>query len=121
MKKISVILLALLAVLLAGCSSTSAYEYEYEIIDTHTACEPDLETWQQMLELFYGESQDKTSYDSAVEKAKSIVACNETELQAALATRGDEGWRLITFDTITPGQYDLGIEYTYRLVWERAK
>lgn len=121
MKKFTVLMLALVVILLAGCKSSPAYEYDYEIIDTHVACEPDLETWKQLLELSYGESTDKATYDSAIEKAKVIVACNETELQAVLEQRGSEGWQLMTFETITPSQYDLGIEYTYRLVWERAK
>lgn len=134
-RHISIIVLLVLA--LAGCSSPSnqptpspkpvtpspkpvTYEYMYEIVDTRAACEPDIETWSELLWLSSGYS-DKEQADSAAQKAAAIVLCTESILQERLSQRGAENWKLVAFEALTPSQYDLGIEYTYRLVWERPK
>lgn len=97
------------------------YEYSYEIANTRTACEPDIATWTELDQLAYGLISDKTQADAAAQKAAVILQCTQTQLQTELTQRGADGWKLVTFETIAPAQYDLGIEYSYRLVWERQK
>lgn len=136
--KINIILVyALLAVFAASCSSAqgistpvptplpsvpppvpepATFEYEYEIVNTRATCEPDLATWAELLSLSIGASDKE-----AAQKAAAILQCTQAQLQSRLSQRGEDGWRLVTFETLSPAEYDLGIEYTYRLVWEREQ
>ena len=63
-----------LAFAIAGCSSTSKlakYEYQYEIVDTHAKCEPDLTTFRELVALSNGLISDKQQADSVAKKLPS--------------------------------------------------
>jgi len=123
MKPRSLGLMAAIVLVLASCSTPAAYEYEYQIINTRRACEPDYETWLKLYEaITHPESVlDQSEMELAYAEASKIVTCTASAVQGVIAERGAEGWRLVAFEALQPGAYDLGVEYIYRLVWERPK
>ncbi len=132
MKYINLCLMSAFVLILASCSTPQTkseppkpviYEYEYEIINTRAVCEPDFQTWTRLYTAFaYPELvSDKSDKDKAYAEGAKIVECTAGILQSNISQRGADGWKLITFEALQPGTYDLGVEYSYRLVWERPK
>jgi hypothetical protein len=123
MKPRSLGLMAAIVLVLASCSTPAAYEYEYQIINTRRACEPDYETWVQLYSVYtYPEGvMEQSEIEAAAAAASKIVTCTAGAVQGVIRERGAEGWRLVAFEALQPGAYDLGVEYIYRLVWERPQ
>lgn len=126
MKHTKIFIMLALVLILTSCSTpqtteTVPYEYEYEILNTRANCEPDLETWTRLYSAFNNPEliEDKSEIDTAIADGAAIVECTVNILQSNLTQRGVDGWKLVAFEALLPGAYDLGVEYNFRLVWER--
>ncbi len=115
--------------ILVGCTSNTSssvpvrYEYKYEIINTRDQCEPDLQTWTKIyMDLGgLGTGINKDAYAEGVKAVSKLVECTGDVLQSHISQLGDAGWRLVSFEALPSTEYDFGVEYVYRLVWERPK
>lgn len=123
MKRTSLVLMAAVVLILAGCAGPVVYDYQYQLVNTRTACEPEYETWLTLYNAFtYPETVlEQSDIELAYAEATKIVECTAGAVQGVISQRGADGWKLITFEALQPGVYDLGVEYIYRLVWERPK
>lgn len=134
LKHLLVIVATVLMIVATGCSSRQnqpnapatetplpiSYQYEYEIVNTRTECEPDMETWLRLYTaLNYGDLASDVDMDEVYAEGAEIANCTAENVQDYISRRGENGWRLIAFEALQPQTYDLGVEYSYRMIWER--
>lgn len=121
--------------LLASCSSPTRlpipspaapiiYEYQYEVVNTRSDCEPDnlilLETDFRLL--LIGISTERyEDYEEAASVLRQAVECTKSEIQTHLSGMGDNSWNIVSFETQPPIEGEVGIQFLYRIVWERPK
>ena len=104
---------------ISATSQPTVYQYEYETVNTRADCGPDDQTFAGLLA--YSLNPTPSGYDSIAQKVAAIVSCTQNRLQDRLSQRGAVGWKLVAFEALTPTQSDFGIEYSYRLVWEKQE
>jgi hypothetical protein len=102
--------------------SQNEYVYEFEYVNVRNQCEPDDDTWGTLYFFAAGwiDDIDDNEMMDAIEKAMGVNNCIRNELNNHMSGHGEDGWKLISIETMDPVEYDLGFEYVYRLVWERT-
>jgi hypothetical protein len=99
-------------------ASPTLYDYEYEIVNTRPECEPSSGT---VMRLYLSLSGGGDDYTDALAETLLIVDCTASVLQSRISERGDSGWKMVAFEAFPTSDFDLGVEYSYRIVWERPK
>ena len=60
-------------------------------------------------------------FNKSVAEVLLISECASNLLQTLITERGNNGWKLVAFEAFPINEFDLGVEYSYRMIWERPK
>ena len=123
----------LLALVLSGCISTAqptpqptptptpetpTFEYVIEIVSAERECLLTEQEYEALI-MTITNLADKEQMELATQAASRANACTISKLQDELSRRGASGWRLIHIEPVDTAMARLGIQYEYKLIWER--